>query len=140
MKMYLIAIIVAVIGLWLSGEVRADGLCGERSSTVFSVEDWAAKPAADNEIDYTIKVKSNEDKAIKAIGGTIEFFTGKKSIAGTRIILHQPVAAHGEAALDLGGPDDKNDDRLLRIAKTKIRALACVDHIDYADGSGVIIN
>jgi hypothetical protein len=38
--MYIIAIVVAFIGLWLSSEVRADGLCGIRSSGVFSVESF----------------------------------------------------------------------------------------------------
>lgn len=140
MKMYLVAIVIAFIGLLISSEIKAAELCGLRSDRVFTVKSWKVEPAADDELDYTIVVKSNDDKAIKSVGGTIEFFVGKKSIASTKIILYQPVAAHAEAELDLGGPDDDKSDKLLKPGKLKITALACVDSVEYSDGSSVIIN
>jgi hypothetical protein len=140
MKMYLIAIVVAFIGLLISSEARADHLCGLRSSSIFTVQNWQVEPAADDELDYTTALKSNDAKAIKTVGGTIEFFVGRKSIASTRIILDQPVTAHAQTTLYLGGPDDDSSDRLLKPGRLKITALACIDHVDYADGSGVIIN
>jgi hypothetical protein len=140
MKMYLIAIAIAFIGLWISSEVRAGELCAGRSDHVLTVKSWHVEPAADDELDYTITVRSNADKAIKSVGGTIEFFVGTKSIASARIILYAPVPAHAEAELDLGGPDDDKSDKLLKPGKLKITALACVYSVDYSDGTSVIIN
>jgi hypothetical protein len=140
MRLYLIAIILAFVGLWISSEVHADGLCGLRTSHVFSVESWEAENAADDEIDYVISLKSRDDKAIKSVGGTVEFFLGGHSAASLQIAFDQPLKAQAVTTLYLGAPSTKSSARLVGAGKGKVTALACIDHIDYVDGSGTIIN
>jgi hypothetical protein len=141
MKMYLVAIVIAFIGLWVSSEVRADGLCGIRSSGVFSVESFEVQDAADDELDYVVTLRSLDDKAIKSVGGRVEFFLGgNKSIAQFEIRLEQPVDADGTRFLSFGAPRTAATAKLVGAHKGQVQVLACVDSIDYMDGSGTIIN
>jgi hypothetical protein len=140
MKLYLIAILVALVGLWASGQVQAAEPCGLRSDRVFSVERWTAETGLGDEIYYTVTMKSTDDKTINSVGGTIEFFLDGASIASPRITLDRPVAAHAETTIHLAYAVTGDSSKLTGTGKTSVTALACVDSIDYVDGSGVIIN
>ena len=139
-RLHLIAILIALAGLWISSAAQADGLCGLRTSNVFSVEDWKAETGLSDEIYYTVTLKSNDDKPIKSVGGTIEFLLDGASIASPRIALDKPVAAHAETTIHLVSPVTRSTQKLVGADESKVTALACVDSIDYVDGSGTIIN
>jgi hypothetical protein len=139
--MYIIAIVVAFIGFWLSSEVRADGLCGIRSSGVFSIESFDVQEAADDEFDYVVTLRSMDNKAINSVGGRVEFFLGgNKSVVQFDIRLGKPVDAHGSRFLSFGAPRTAATAKLVGIDKGEAQVLACIDSIDYVDGSGTIIN
>ncbi|MBL0374726.1 hypothetical protein JJB09_22180 [Rhizobium sp. KVB221] len=140
MRMYMIAIVVAAIGLWASGQAQAKDFCGQRSATVFSVKKWDAS-SRDGNIHYTVTLASGEQKAVTRVGGTIEFI-GKamKPITHSRIELSEPIEAKGEVDIVFSEPETEVNKRLLANAKNDIHVLACVDSVEYADGSGTIIN
>jgi hypothetical protein len=139
MKMYLIAIVIAFIGLWISSEVRADGLCGERSSGVFTVEDWTVQ-GTKGAIDFAATLRSKDEKAIKGVGGTVEFFIGEKSIANFRIYLKHAVEPRGAISVQSSERRTPKAEKILDADKKDVKVLACVDSVEYSDGSGVIIN
>jgi len=139
MKMYLIAIVIALVGLWISSEVQAGDLCGLRTSGVFDVENWQAQ-GIKGAIDLAVTLRSKDKKAIKGVGGRAEFFAGGKSIAAFQIYLKQPVEARGAITLRSSERRTKQAETLLDTDKANVHVLACVDSIEYVDGSGVIIN
>ena len=139
MRMYLIAIIVALIGLWVSSEVRADGRCGLRSERVFTVETWKATQTKDG-IEYRVTLRSRDAKAIRSVGGSVEFFIGETSMSRFAIALKRDVAAGGAEELEASQSLDKGNVRLMRASADDVAVFACVDSIGYVDGSGVIIN
>ncbi len=57
MRLYLIAILIALAGLWISSAVQADEPCGLRTSHVFSVENWEAETGLGDAIYYTVTLK-----------------------------------------------------------------------------------
>jgi hypothetical protein len=117
MRLYLIAILVTFAGLWICSVVQADELCGLRTSHLFSVESWKAETGLGDEIYYTVTLKSSP-----------------------RIALDQPVVAHAETTIHLVSPVSRGTQKLVSARKNKVTALACIDSIDYVDGSGTIIN
>jgi hypothetical protein len=140
MKLYLIAIVVAFIGLWISSEVQADDLCGLRVGTVFDVKSWTAQ-GTKGAVDFAAVLQSRDDKAIKGVGGQVEFFLGgDKHLAAFQIYLKQPVAAHGMITVQSSERRTAEAEKLLAAARGDVHVLACIDSIQYVDGSGVIIN
>lgn len=140
MKMYLIAIAVAALGLWVSTQAQAKDFCGQRSATVLGVERWDAT-LVDQSMNYRVTLRSTHEKAIKSVGGTIEFVgKGMQRVAHGRIVLADIVAAGGEVVVEFAEPATEANKRLLARAKNDMHVLACVDSLEFADGSGVIIN
>lgn len=140
MKLYLIAIVIAFLGLWVSSAVQASDACGVRSATVLGVKDWHAE-AKDDQIRFTITLQSTHQKAIKSVGGTVEFF-GNDTHPATRIQIRltKVLEAKGEAVIVYTEPATEANEQLLAGAKNDVLVLACVDSVEFADGSGVIIN
>lgn len=137
MKLYLIAIVVALIGLWVSSEVQADELCGLRSDGVFSVENWKMEVLEDNQARYTVELLSKDDKAIRSVGGTVEFYAkSNHPLVRFPLRLEKPVPARGRIVLTFR----QARSLVPRNLKSGLMVEACVDSIDYVDGSGTIIN
>jgi len=139
MKIYLIAIVIALVGLWISSEVQANELCGLRTSGVFDVESWKAQ-ATKGAIDFTVSLRSKDEKAIKDVGGSVEFLVDDKPLMRFQIYVKQPVEPLGTISVRSSERWTAEAERLLGAAKANVRVLACVDSIEYVDGSGVIIN
>lgn len=140
MKMYLIAVVVALLGLWVSTAAQAKDYCGLRSATVLGVKDWRAEAKGDK-IQFTVTLKSSHDKAIKAVGGTVEFVgKGMQPVTRIQIRLAEVVEAGGEAVIEYAEPATEANKRLLARTKNDVHVLACIDSVEFADGSGVIIN
>jgi hypothetical protein len=139
MKLYLIAIVIAFIGLWLSSEVQAGGLCGLRSSGVLSVEDWKVQ-GTKGAVDFTVTLRSEDKKAIKGVGGTVEFLVEDKPLMRFQIHMKAPLEALGTTIVQSTERRTADAERLLAADREKVKALACVDSTHYVDGSGSIIN
>lgn len=140
MKMYLIAIVVAVLGLWASNAAHAKDFCGMRSATVFGVKSWEAKLQGGN-VDYRVTLTSTQDKAIKGVDGTVEFIgKGMQPVARIGIKFGADVAAKGEAVLVFSEPATETNKRLVARTKNDLHVLACIGSVEFADGSGMIVN
>jgi len=140
MKLYLIAIVIAFIGLWVSSAVQASDACGVRSATVLGVKDWHAEAKGD-QIRFTVTLQSYNGKAIKDVGGTVEFAEkGMPPATRIQIRLAKVLEAKGETVIAYAEPATEANEQLLAGAKNDVLVLACVDSIEFADGSGVIIN
>ena len=140
MKMYLIAVVVALLGLWVSTAAQAKDYCGLRSATVLGVKDWRGEVRGDK-IQFTVMLKSGHDKAIRAVGGTVEFVgRGMQSVMRIQIRLAELIEAKGEAVIASAEPATEANKRLLAMARNNVHVIACVDSVEFADGSGVIIN
>jgi hypothetical protein len=139
MRIYIFGILVAFLGLLVVGQVRADERCGLKSDKVFSVGAWRALPGDDGRVVYKALLFSNDEKAIAEAGGTVEFYSGSIKITSIPLTLDKPVAAKSHYELSFVEPAD-SPDGLIGDNDPIITALACVDHIGYADGSGVIFN
>jgi opacity protein-like surface antigen len=140
MKMYLIAVVIAALGLWVSTAAQARDYCGLRSSTVLSVTDWSVEGKGD-QIQFTITLKSGHDKAIRAVGGTVEFVgKGMHPLTRIQIRLDEVVEAKGETVIVYADAATEANKRLRAMTKNDVHVLACVDSVEFADGSGVIIN
>jgi hypothetical protein len=139
MRLYLIALVIAFIGLWLSNEVQADGLCGLRSGSVLSVENWKAQ-GTKGAVDFTVTLRSKDNKAIRGVGGTVEFLVGDKPLMRLQIYMKAPLEPLGTTMVQSTERRTADAERLLDTAHDKVKALACIDSIHYVDGSGVIIN
>jgi hypothetical protein len=139
MRIYFIGILVAFLGLLAASQVQAEGRCGLRSDKIFTVGAWRALPGDDGRVVYKALLFSNDEKAITQVGGTVEFYSGSIKIASIPLALDTPVAAKSHHELVFVEPAG-SPDGLIGDNDPIITALACVDHISYADGSGVIIN
>lgn len=137
--MYLIAIVVALLGLWVSSEVRANELCGLRSSGVFSVERWTIRQT-EGGIDYRITLRSRDAKAIRNVGGSVEFFLGGRSAARMQIVLKQDVAPGDTVNLQVSKAQGDDTVKLTQAPAGEVKVRACIAGIEYQDGSGLIIN
>jgi hypothetical protein len=140
MKTYLIAIAVTGLGLWASSQAEAKDFCGQRSATMLGVKQWEAS-LANGTMTYRVTLRSTQEKAIKQAGGTIEVLgKGLQRVASAPIVFPTTVAAMGEAVVEFTAPATEANKRLLDRAKNEVHVLACVDSVEFADGSGMIIN
>lgn len=139
MRLYLIALVIAFIGLWLSSEVQAGGLCGLRSGGVLWVEEWKAQ-GTKGAVDFTVTLRSKDNKAIKSVGGMVEFLVDDKPLMRFQIYMKAPMDALGATVVRSTERRTADAERILATDHDKAKVLACVDSIQYVDGSGVIIN
>ena len=139
MRLYLIALVIAFIGLWLSSEVQAGGFCRLRSGGVLWVENWKAQ-GTKGAVDFTVTLRSKDDKAIKGVGGTVEFLVDDKPLMRFQIYMKEPIEALGTTIVQSTERRTADAERFLATDRDKVKALVCVDSIHYVDGSGVIIN
>jgi hypothetical protein len=124
----------------VSTAAQAKDCCGVRSATVLGVKDWRVEARGD-QIQFTVTLKSSHDKAIKGVGGTVEFVDqGMQPVTRIQIRLADVVEAKGETVIEYVEAATEANQRLRAMTKNDVHVLACVDSVEFADGSGVIIN
>jgi len=137
MRMYIIGAMVGAIGLVAANQVRADEHCGLKSGAVLTVQRWNVEQTKPGKYHVEVYLDSMDPKKIKNVSGTIEFFAGKDSILTLPLIFRYPIQFKSHFALDF----DRKKLPVPILAKAPdVEAFACVAAINYADGSGVIIN
>lgn len=137
MRMYIIGVMVGVIGLVAANQVRADEHCGLKSGAVLKVQRWNVEQAKPGKYQLEVYLDSMDPKKIKTISGTVEFFAGKDNILTLPLIFRYPIQFKSHFALDF----ERHKLPVPILAKAPdVEAFACVAAINYADGSGVIIN
>jgi len=141
MRIYIIGVLVAFLGLLVVGQVRASERCGLRSDRVFEIESWKSewKEEAKAAI-YTLVLVSRDDKEIRGVGGSLELFAKDIRIASVPLTLARSVKPGARFELKLTQTQDIGEGGVIGDNDAGITALACISDISYADGSGVIIN
>jgi hypothetical protein len=137
MRMYIIGVTVGVIGLVAANQVRADEHCGLRSGTVLKVQRWNVEQTKTGKYELDVYLDSMDPKVIKNVSGTIEFFAGKDHIL--TVPLKFPYRLQFQSHFLQSFERKKLPVPMLAKAPD-VEASACVAAINYADGSGVIIN
>lgn len=137
MRMYIIGVMVGVMGLVAANQVRADEHCGLKSGTVLKVQRWNVEQIKPGKYDVDVFLDSMDPKVIKNVTGSIEFFAGKDHIL--TLPLRFPYRLQLKSHFLQSFERRKLPVPILANAPD-VEAFACVSSIDYADGSGVIIN
>ena len=135
--MYIIGVMVGVIGLVAANQVRADEHCGLKSGAVLKVQRWNVEQSKPGKYHIEVYLDSMDPKKIKNVSGTIEFFAGKDNILTLPLIFRYPIQFKSHFWLDF---DRKRLPVPVLTNAPDVEAFACVAAINYADGSGVIIN
>lgn len=137
MRMYVIGFMVGVIGLVAANQVRADERCGLKSGTVLKVRSWNIEKTQSGKYEIDVYLDSMDPKVIKNVSGSIEFFAGKDHIL--TLPLRFPYRLQLKSHFLQSFERRKLPVPILANAPD-VQAFACVAAINYADGSGVIIN
>lgn len=137
MRMYIIGVMVGVVGLVAANQVRADGHCGLKSGTVLKVQRWNVEQVKPGKYEIDVYLDSMDPKVIKNVSGSIEFFAGKEHIL--TLPLRFPYRLQIKSHF-LQSFERKTLPVPILATAPDVEAFACVAAIDYADGSGVIIN
>ena len=135
--MYVIGVMVGVVGLVAANQVQADEHCGLKSASVLKVQRWNVEKTESGKYEVEVYLDSMDPKKIKNVSGTIEFFAGKDHILTLplRFRYRLQLKSHFLQSFERR----KLPVPILADAPD-VEAFACVAAINYADGSGVIIN
>jgi hypothetical protein len=137
MRMYVIGVMVGVIGLVAANQVQADEHCGLKSASVLKVQRWNVEKTKFGKYEVEVYLDSMDPKVIKNVSGSIEFFAGKDHILTLplRFPYQLQLKSHFLQSFE------RRTLPVPILAKAPdVEAFACVAAINYADGSGVIIN
>jgi len=137
MRIYIFGILVALLGLLVVGQVRADERCGLRSDAVLTVQRWNVEQVKPGKYELQVYLDSLDPKDIAHVSGTIEFFVGKDHILSAPLTFKYPIPVHAHFVIN---SHKKKLPNPILAGAPDVVALACVSDISYADGSGVIIN
>ena len=138
MRIYIIGILVAFLGLLVVGQVRADERCGLKSDAVLTVQRWNVEQVAKpGKYELQVYLDSLDPKDIAHVSGTIEFFAGKDHILSVPLTFKYPIPVHTHFVINFHKKKLPNP---ILAGAPDVVALACVSSVSYADGSGVIIN
>lgn len=137
MRMYIIGVMVGVVGLVAATQVRADEHCGLKSASVLKVQRWNVEKTESGKYEVEVYFDSMDPKVMRNVSGSIEFF------AGNDHILSLPLRFPYQLQLKSHFPQSFERQKLpvpVLAHAPDVEAFACVAAINYADGSGVIIN
>ena len=137
MRLYIIGVMVGVAGLVAANQVRAAEHCGLMSGTVLKVQRWNVEKTESGKYEVDVYLDSMDPKVIKNISGSIEFFAGRDHIL--TLPLRFPYRLQLKSHFLQSFERRKLPVPILANAPD-VEAFACVAAINYADGSGVIIN
>jgi hypothetical protein len=135
--MYIIGVMVGIAGLVAANQVRADEHCGLKSGAVLQVQRWTIEQTRPGKYEIDVYLGSMDPKVIRNVSGSIEFF------AGTDRILALPLRFPYRLQLKSHFLQSFERQKLpvpILARAPDVEVFACVAAIDYADGSGVIIN
>jgi hypothetical protein len=137
MRMYIIGVMVGVIGLVAANQVRADEHCGLKSAAVLNVQRWTIEQTKPGKYELDVYLDSMDPKVIKNVTGSIEFFAGKDHILTVPLRFPYQLQFNSHFLQSF----ERHKLPVPMLAKAPdVEAFACVASINYADGSGVIIN
>lgn len=137
MRIYIIGLMVGALGLVAAGQVRADEHCGLKSPSVVEVLHWDVEQDAKGKYALAVFVESKDPKPIRTVSGSIEFFAGKDRVFTMPLRFAHRLQLKAEFMQSV---TTKTLPVPIVHKAPDVEAFACVDAIEYEDGSGVIIN